>query len=135
MVRDETRLNEARINTKIKIFIQDARDYHALSKLLDTIKPNIIIHLAAQAGVRYSIGNPDAYLSSNIIGTFNVIKIANKIKVKHLIIGLFAVLILLVWLLIDQNRRCVYASEEVPLVLELNKSSGCNLERDNRYLL
>ena len=33
------------------------------------------------------LGNPDAYLSSNIIGTFNVIKIANKIKVKHLIIG------------------------------------------------
>jgi len=50
-------------------------------------KPTIIIHLAAQAGVRYSIDNPDIYLNSNIIGTFNVIKIANKIKVKHLIIG------------------------------------------------
>ena len=50
-------------------------------------KPSIIIHLAAQAGVRYSISNPDVYLNSNILGTFNVIKIANKIKVKHLIIG------------------------------------------------
>ena len=50
-------------------------------------KPTIIIHLAAQAGVRYSIINPDVYLNSNIFGTFNVIKIANKIKVKHLIIG------------------------------------------------
>ena len=50
-------------------------------------KPTIIIHLAAQAGVRYSLDNPDAYLNSNILGTFNVIKIANKIKVKHLIIG------------------------------------------------
>ena len=50
-------------------------------------KPSIIIHLAAQAGVRYSIDNPDAYLNSNIIGTFNVIKIANKVGVKHLIIG------------------------------------------------
>jgi len=50
-------------------------------------KPSIIIHLAAQAGVRYSIDNPDVYLNSNILGTFNVIKIANKIKVKHLIIG------------------------------------------------
>ena len=50
-------------------------------------KPNIIIHLAAQAGVRYSIVNPDVYLNSNIFGTFNVIKISNKIKVKHLIIG------------------------------------------------
>ena len=50
-------------------------------------KPTVIIHLAAQAGIRYSIDNPDIYLSSNIIGTFNIIKIANKIKVKHLIIG------------------------------------------------
>jgi len=50
-------------------------------------KPTIIIHLAAQAGVRFSIVNPDIYLNSNIFGTFNVIKISNKIKVKHLIIG------------------------------------------------
>ena len=50
-------------------------------------KPSIIIHLAAQAGVRYSIVNPDVYLNSNIFGTFNLIKIANKVKVKHLIIG------------------------------------------------
>ena len=50
-------------------------------------KPTIIIHLAAQAGIRYSVVNPDVYLNSNIFGTFNVIKISNKIKVKHLIIG------------------------------------------------
>ena len=60
-------------------------------KLIDksvlNFKPTIIIHLAAQAGVRYSIDNPNAYLNSNILGTFNVINIANKIKVKHLIIG------------------------------------------------
>ena len=58
-----------------------------LNKSVLKFKPNIIIHLAAQAGVRYSIDNPDVYLKSNIFGTFNVIKIANKIKVKHLIIG------------------------------------------------
>ena len=50
-------------------------------------KPSIIIHLAAQAGIRYSVNNPDVYLNSNIFGTFNIIKIAHKIKVKHLIIG------------------------------------------------
>ena len=50
-------------------------------------KPSIIIHLAAQAGVRYSLKNPDAYLKANIIGTYNVIKISNKIKLKHLIIA------------------------------------------------
>ena len=52
-------------------------------------RPSIIIHLAAQAGVRYSLEKPDIYLNSNIVGTFNLIKIANKIKVKHLIVSGF----------------------------------------------
>ena len=50
-------------------------------------KPNIMIHLAAQAGVRYSIDNPDVYFNSNILGTFNVIKVAKQINIKHLLIG------------------------------------------------
>ena len=50
-------------------------------------KPTIIIHLAAQAGIRYSVVNPDVYLNSNIFGTYNIIKISSKVKVKHLIIG------------------------------------------------
>ena len=58
-----------------------------LHKSISNFKPKIIIHLAAQAGVRYSLDNPDAYLQSNIIGTFNVIEISKKINVKHLIIG------------------------------------------------
>jgi UDP-glucuronate 4-epimerase len=58
-----------------------------LYKKVSKFKPKVIIHLAAQAGVRYSIENPDIYLKTNILGTFNVIKAANKIKVKHLIIG------------------------------------------------
>lgn len=62
-------------------------NYNQLSKVVSKFKPKIIIHLAAQAGVRYSIDNPDVYLNSNILGTFNVLKISEKIKVKHLIIG------------------------------------------------
>ena len=58
-----------------------------LSKYTFKFKPQIIIHLAAQAGVRYSIENPEAYLNSNILGTFNILKISNKIKTKHLLIG------------------------------------------------
>ena len=50
-------------------------------------KPSVIIHLAAQAGVRYSLENANTYLNSNIVGTFNVLEIAKKIKIKHLIIG------------------------------------------------
>lgn len=58
-----------------------------LNESILSFKPKIIIHLAAQAGVRYSIDNPNAYLQSNIIGTFNVMEMAKKINVKHLIIG------------------------------------------------
>ena len=50
-------------------------------------KPQIVIHLAAQAGVRYSIDKPRVYLKSNIDGTFNVIESSYKIKVKHLIMA------------------------------------------------
>ena len=65
----------------------DLENQKNLNKIILKFKPDIIIHLAAQAGVRYSIENPDVYLNSNIIGTFNIIKIAHKLKVKHLIIG------------------------------------------------
>ena len=58
-----------------------------LEKIIKLFKPQIIIHLAAQAGVRYSIKKPQIYLNSNIIGTFNVIEASKKIKVRHLIIG------------------------------------------------
>ena len=58
-----------------------------LNKTLVKFKPEIIIHLAAQAGVRYSIAKPRTYLSSNIIGSYNVIELAHKVKVKHLMIA------------------------------------------------
>ena len=59
----------------------------ALNSAIDKFKPSIIIHLAAQAGVRYSLKNPDSYLNANILGTFNILKAAKKIKCKHLLIG------------------------------------------------
>jgi len=58
-----------------------------LSKSIKAFRPKVIVHLAAQAGVRHSIKNPNTYLNSNILGTFNILKIANEIKLKHLIIG------------------------------------------------
>ena len=58
-----------------------------LSKTIIKFKPKIIIHLAAQAGVRYSIDKPRTYLSSNIMGTYNLIELAHKVKVKHLMIA------------------------------------------------
>jgi UDP-glucuronate 4-epimerase len=59
----------------------------SLKKCILKFKPKIIIHLAAQAGVRYSIKEPRTYINSNIIGTFNVIELAKEINIKHLIIA------------------------------------------------
>jgi len=58
-----------------------------LSRSILKFKPKIIIHLAAQAGVRYSIEKPRIYLDSNITGTYNVIELAKKVNVKHLLIA------------------------------------------------
>jgi UDP-glucuronate 4-epimerase len=49
--------------------------------------PDIIVHLAAQAGVRYSLENPRAYIDSNIIGTFTVMEAARELKVDHLLMA------------------------------------------------
>ena len=58
-----------------------------LSNSILKFLPKIIIHLAAQAGVRYSIEKPRVYLNSNIIGTYNIIELAKKVNVKHLLIA------------------------------------------------
>jgi len=83
----KSRLNILRSYKNFSFTKDHLENEKSLNQILIKFKPEIIIHLAAQAGVRYSIINPDIYLKSNILGTFNVIKIANKIKVKHLIIG------------------------------------------------
>ncbi len=49
--------------------------------------PDIIVHLAAQAGVRYSIEAPETYVSANLVGTFNVLELARQLRPKHLLIA------------------------------------------------
>ena len=88
----DTKLKKSRLNIlkkyeNFKFVKNNIENYKVLKGIIIKFKPKIIIHLAAQAGVRYSLKNPDVYLQSNIIGTFNIIKIANIIKTKHLIIG------------------------------------------------
>ena len=58
-----------------------------LEGVFKKFKPNVVIHLAAQAGVRYSIEKPRVYLDSNITGTYNIIEISKKLNVKHLIMA------------------------------------------------
>ena len=67
-----------------KAKIENSKD---LGKAFKKFKPTIVIHLAAQAGVRYSIEKPRVYMDSNIIGTYNIIEIAKRLNVKHLIMA------------------------------------------------
>ena len=62
-------------------------DAETLMSAMEASKPNIVVHLAAQAGVRYSIENPRAYLDSNIVGTFNVMEAALKLAPDHLLMA------------------------------------------------
>jgi UDP-glucuronate 4-epimerase len=62
-------------------------DQTLLDSTIDAFAPDVIVHLAAQAGVRYSLENPRAYLDSNVIGTFNVMEAARRNAVQHLLMA------------------------------------------------
>ena len=62
-------------------------DDAALNAAVDEFAPDVIVHLAAQAGVRYSIENPRAYIDANIIGTLNVMEAARRAQVSHLLMA------------------------------------------------
>ncbi|GHE76929.1 UDP-glucuronate 5-epimerase [Camelimonas fluminis] len=58
-----------------------------LDAVVDEFRPDVIVHLAAQAGVRYSLENPRAYLDANVIGAFNVMEAARRLDVRHLLMA------------------------------------------------
>lgn len=68
----------------IEGMLEDQARFDAMA---DEFKPDVIVHLAAQAGVRYSLENPRAYLDANVIGTFNVMEAARRLEVKHLLMA------------------------------------------------
>lgn len=51
------------------------------------VSPDVIVHLAAQAGLRYSLETPHAYFESNVLGTLNVLEAARKLEVRHLLMA------------------------------------------------
>lgn len=82
-------LKEAR-NTRISdsryaLIRGDLTDKSLLNTVFDRYHPAVVINLAAQAGVRYSIDHPDSYIESNIIGFFNVLEMCRKYPVSHLV--------------------------------------------------
>jgi len=62
-------------------------DYDRLRAIALEEKPDVIVHLAAQAGVRYSLENPRAYVDANLLGAFNVMEVARELEVKHLLMA------------------------------------------------
>lgn len=63
----------------------DISDKAMITDIFDKYKPNIAVNLAAQAGVRYSIENPDVYIQSNIIGFYNILEACRHNPVDHLV--------------------------------------------------
>ena len=92
----DVRLKEERLKkldgyTNFKFIRMDIADAAAMKELFEREKPDIVVNLAAQAGVRYSITNPDAYIQSNLIGFYNVLECCRhsydngNTGVKHLV--------------------------------------------------
>lgn len=74
-------------NSNFSMTVGMLEDNDKLDLSANQFEPDIIVHLAAQAGVRYSLENPRSYINSNIIGTFNVMEVAKKNKIKHLLMA------------------------------------------------
>ena len=72
-------------NTNIKFVLLDIQDAGNLNSLFAKQKFDIVIHLAAQAGVRYSITNPRDYIDSNIIGFYNILEACRNFPLQHLV--------------------------------------------------
>jgi len=60
-------------------------DQAALNEAWEAAAPDVVVHLAAQAGVRYSIDHPEAYVASNLVGTFHVLEAARRFQPRHLL--------------------------------------------------
>ncbi|MBE7016212.1 MAG: SDR family NAD(P)-dependent oxidoreductase [Ruminococcaceae bacterium] len=86
----DTKLKDARLEILNKYenftFVKgNLADKETIEKVFSEYKPEIVVNLAAQAGVRYSITNPEAYMESNMVGFFNILEACRNHPVKHLV--------------------------------------------------
>lgn len=80
-----SRLKQLEKYENFKFIKGDLADAKLLAKLFDSYNPNIVVNLAAQAGVRYSIDNPQVYIDSNIIGFYNILELCRNHEIEHLV--------------------------------------------------
>lgn len=81
----EYRLKSMENNSNFIFVKGDLTDRKLIDEIFTKYKPNIVVNLAAQAGVRYSIINPDSYINSNIIGFYNILEACCNNPVEHLV--------------------------------------------------
>ncbi|MCF3942617.1 SDR family NAD(P)-dependent oxidoreductase [Oceanobacillus alkalisoli] len=81
----KTRLEQLETQEGFTFIKEDISNKEAVEKIFNEYKPQIVVNLAAQAGVRYSIENPDVYIQSNIIGFYNILEACRHYPVDHLI--------------------------------------------------
>ena len=86
----DVRIKEARLaelqKFKSYTFIKDnLADKALINSIFEKYHPDIVVNLGAQAGVRYSITNPDAYIESNMIGFYNILEACRHYRVEHLV--------------------------------------------------
>jgi UDP-glucuronate 4-epimerase len=81
----KARLFQIENQAHFEFFERDIANYNSLKEIFDRVQPHYVIHLAAQAGVRYSIQNPHVYFQSNLLGFGNILECSRHAKVKHLI--------------------------------------------------
>ena len=81
----EYRLNILKGYDKFSFVKGDLFDKDTVFKVFEENRPYVVVNLAAQAGVRYSIENPDAYIQSNIVGFFNILEACRNYPVEHLV--------------------------------------------------
>lgn len=79
------RLEKLKLFEKFRFIRGDISDKEKIADVFVEYKPNTVVNLAAQAGVRYSIENPDVYIQSNIIGFYNILEACRHYPVEHLI--------------------------------------------------
>ncbi|MEK4059829.1 MULTISPECIES: GDP-mannose 4,6-dehydratase [Paenibacillus] len=79
------RLNQLKLFSRFEFRRVDISYKDLIIKVFEDYKPNIVVNLAAQAGVRYSIENPDMYIQSNIVGFFNILEACRNHPVDHLV--------------------------------------------------
>ena len=81
----EYRLEELNKNAHFTFIKGNIADKELIRSVFEKYKPAVVVNLAAQAGVRYSITNPDAYIESNLIGFFNILEACRHYPVEHLV--------------------------------------------------